>query len=166
VREQSASAKESAIPSYTITEVSPQVRDWSSNAGGPMKGYRVSLQNGQGQVMANVEWSRKATSPPPTVGQQVEGDVDTSGQYGPKFKAAQSGGYGGGGGGGRPRDPAERRSIAMQHAQKCAVSVLEVAAAHGDYVPPNAGDVATHVKTIARLLWLQVKDAEDDKIAA
>jgi len=146
------------MPTYTVTLVSDQVRDWNSTKGGPMKGYRVDLQDASGQVVRNCEWSRKPESPAPQVGQSVEGDIDLEAQYGPKFKLAQSAGFGGGGS--RARPPEERRSIAMQHAQKCAVTILEVAAAHGEYHPPSAGDVAAQVKLVAATLFKQVQEAE------
>jgi hypothetical protein len=144
----------------TNEDGSPRTRAWNSEKGGPMLSYRMTLRNAQGAELSNVEWSRKQDSQPPAVGQSIEGEVDTTGEYGPKFKAAQRPGGTGGGGGGRPRDPAERRSIAMQHAQKCAVTILEVAASHGDYRPPNAGDVVTQVKAVAAALFQQVQQAE------
>jgi hypothetical protein len=150
------------MANYRVTAVSDRVRDWASEKGGLMRSYRVTLADeATGETIGNCEWARKVSSPPPAVGESVEGDVDHSGQYGPKFKAAARPA---GGGGGRPRDPAERRSIAMQHAQKCAVTVLEVAAAHGDYKPPNASDVVNQVKTVAAALFKQVADAEADRI--
>jgi hypothetical protein len=143
---------------------SPITRQWNSTKQGTMLSYRVVLKNAAGAAMENVEVSYKQSDPAPTAGMKLDGEVDTSGQYGPKFKFPYAGGGGGGGGGGRKSDPAERRSIAMQHAQKCAVTILEVAAAHGDYHPPTAADVAGQVRTIAALLWQQVMDAEADKI--
>lgn len=145
------------MPAYTITAVAPNPRDWNSTQGGPMKGYRVTMRDAQGQEMQNVEWSRKVTSAAPTVGQQVEGTIDTSGQYGPKFKAAQQGG-GFGGGGFRPRDPAERKSIEMMHAQKCAVDALRLAAEHGEYKPPKASDVVDQVRDLAASFFAQIEE--------
>lgn len=153
------------MPTYKIGNVRENPREWQSQAGGPMLGYRMDMQDqATGEVTQNVEWSRKPTSAPPAAGQTVEGTIDTAAKYGPKFKQMQQQGGRGGGGGYRPRDPAENRSIAMQHAQKCAVTVLEVAAAHGDYHPPNASDVTGHVKSVAAALFLQVEDAAADKI--
>jgi hypothetical protein len=154
------------VPEYEITAVAHnddgtlKTRPW----GDGMLEYKMHVRDGEGNLTQSVEWSRKTGSPPPTVGQKIIGAIE-QGKYGPKFKQ-QGGGGGGGGGYGKPRDPAERRSIAMQHAQKCAVTILEVAAAHGDYKPPNAGDVVSQVRTVAAKLFLQVKDAEDDKITA
>lgn len=148
------------MPSFEITYVSDKIRPWDSTKGGPMKSYRVEVRDEQGTLIPNVEWARKADSPPPAVGQKLEGTLDTSGQYGPKFKAAQTGG--GSGGGGRPRDPAERRSIQMQHAQKCAVEALRLAAQFGDgdakYVPPSAADVVAQIKVIASGLYQQIEE--------
>jgi hypothetical protein len=139
-------------PAYTITAVNDQVRDWQSQQGGPMKGYRVTLRNADGREMANVEWSRKANSPAPQVGQTVDGTVDTSGQYGPKFKAAMAGG--GGGGFSRSKSPEERRSIAMQASQKVAVEIVRMNA------PPDVSAVTDEVLRVAQSLFQQVQRAE------
>lgn len=151
------------MPTYTITAVDANVREWQSQQGGPMRSYKMTLRNADGRELAGVEWSRKPTSPPPRPGEQVEGDVDTSGQYGPKFKAAQRVPPAGGGGL-RPRDPAERRSIAMQSSIRAAVDILKLAAEHGDYRPPSAGDVASQVKQVAASLFHHVMDAEADRL--
>jgi hypothetical protein len=120
------------------------------------------LQDGSSEPKAAL-WFTKGTTPLPGVGEKLEGELEQT-QFGLKFKKA--GGWSGGGGGGRKDTPETRRSIAMQHAQKCAVSVLAVAAEHGEYTPPNVGDVAKHVKTVAQALYLQVMDAENDRIRA
>jgi hypothetical protein len=114
------------MPSYTITAVSDTVRDWSTKAGVPWKSYRVTLRNEAGAEKTNVEDSRAATDAPPKVGEVVEGTVENREQFGPKLNRPRKG-FGGGGGGWKPKPPEERRSIAMQHAQKCAASVLAVA---------------------------------------
>ena len=111
------------MPTYTITDVSSNVRDWNSQQGGPMKEYRVHLQ-GTGpsdpQIL-NVEWSRKATSPAPTEGQQVEGTLEDRGQHGLKLKVAPSLG---GGGFARPEDPKRAARILRQHSQAMALNLL------------------------------------------
>lgn len=146
-------------PSYTITEVGDSVREWTSQKGAPFKSYRVTLRNTEGRELANVEVSRPATSPKPEAGQTVEGTVDTSGQYGPKLKEPRPGG-----GGLRSKPPEERRSIAMQHAQKCAVTVLDLAATHGEFKPASVNDLAQQVKVVAGVLFAQVMEAESGRV--
>lgn len=124
---------------------------------GPMQVISLVLQEYGQSTSVNAEWFTKASTPLPEAGSQLEGEVKP-GQYGNDFKKAATGF--GGGGGGRSKPPEERRSIAMQHAQKCAVTILQVAAEHGDYKPPNAGDVVGQVKTVAAALFDQVMDAE------
>jgi len=113
------------MPTFTITDVSPNVRDWNSQQGGPMKEYRVHLAEGDQRHM-NVEWSRKATSPAPTEGQQVEGTLEDRGQHGLKLKVAPSFG---GGGFARPEDPKRAARILRQHSQDMALRVLTLIAA-------------------------------------
>ncbi len=117
------------MPTYKITGVSDNVRDWTSSKGGPMKSYRVNLVDDGGTATMNVELAQKATTPVPAVGGTVDGTIDTSGQYGPKFKKAQQFG---GGGGGRPRDPAETAAIHRQHSQHMALLYVQAKAAAGE----------------------------------
>lgn len=126
---------------------------------GPFTVWKLGLkQDGEEAVVA--EAFCPAGTGPPAVGTVVEGDIEKTDNpsWLDKFRPARK--QGAGGGGFKPRDPAERRSIAMQHAQKCAVTILSVAAEHGDYEPPNAGDVVGQVKTIAHALFEQVQQAE------
>lgn len=111
-------------PSYTVTEIeTPTPREWSAN-GSPMHSYRVKLKNDQGAELGNVEVNYKPGNSP-SVGEVIEGEVDTSGQYGPKLKKAKKGNYGGGGGGGqRGHSPEERASIQAQTACKVAGEVV------------------------------------------
>ena len=152
------------MPTFKIGNVRENPREWQSQTGGPMLGYRMDMQDqSTGEVIQNVEWSRKPTSAAPTNGQEVEGTLDRSGQYGPKFKqAAQQ--RGGGGGGGRPRDPAERRSIAMQSSIRTAVDLLRMAAEFGEYQPPSANEAAGQVRAVATSMYHLVREAEDDKV--
>jgi hypothetical protein len=114
------------MPQYAVVAVSEQVRDWNTKAGAAWKSYRVTLRNEHGIEKQNVEISRAATDPAPKPGEVVEGTVENREQYGPKLNTPRKFGAGGGGGW-KPKPPEERRSIAMQHAQKCAASVLAVA---------------------------------------
>jgi hypothetical protein len=115
------------MATYTVTQVSDGVRDWQTKAGVPWKSYRVALRNADGRELGNVEWSRPASEPTPKLGEATPADatVDTKAEYGPKLVLPKKGG--GGGGGWKPKPPEERRSIAMQHAQKCAVTILQAA---------------------------------------
>jgi hypothetical protein len=118
------------MPTFEITGVSDRVRDWTSQKGGPMKSYRVNLKAADGAATTNVELSQKADTPPPAVGGSVDGTIDTSGEYGPKFKKEFQ--QGGRGGGGRPRDPAETAAIQRQHSQHMALLYVQAKAAAGE----------------------------------
>jgi len=144
------------MPTYTITDVSPNVRDWNSQQGGPMKEYRVHLANGDEKHM-NVEWSRKATSPAPTEGQQVDAVLEDRGQHGLKLKVAPSFG---GGGFARPEDPKRAARILRQHSQDMAMQAI-VILQQGD--SPTAFTGETLRKTI--LVWADWFDADAEKAA-
>lgn len=75
------------MATYTIKAVNPQVREYDSKFG-PMKAYKLLLED----VAQPVDLSQKATSPGPLPGQKLEGTIDMSGQYGPKFKKDYGGG--------------------------------------------------------------------------
>ncbi len=113
---------------FTITAVSPNPRQWNSTKGGPMLSYRIDLDGPDGPV-AGVEWARKATSVAPTVGQQLDGTIDTSGSYGPKFKQAPAGGFGGGGP--RVEDPKRAATILRQHSQDMSLRYAAIRQAQG-----------------------------------
>lgn len=74
---------------YKILAVSQKVRDYDSKFG-PMKSYKLKLSDTE---MA-VDLSQKASSTPPAVGDVLNGTIDMSGQYGPKFKKDFAGGRG------------------------------------------------------------------------
>jgi hypothetical protein len=132
---------------YTITAVSDQVRQWNSTKGGPMNSYRVHLKAPDGEVVQNVELSQKNTSPIPTVGQQLEGNVD-QGQYGLKFRKAFGGPAGGGGGGGyKGKTPSEQASIAASVALDKALIAVEQAATLGVV---KVGSAEEHAAAIDR----------------
>lgn len=72
---------------YSITSVSTAVRDYETKFGA-MKSYKIMLDGGE-----VVELSQKASTPAPTVGQELEGHIE-EGQYGKKFKKEfQQGGF-------------------------------------------------------------------------
>jgi hypothetical protein len=118
------------MPAHTIIAVSPNVREWTSQKGGPMKSYRVHLKAQDGTVTENVEWARKADSPAPTVDQQIDCTIDPrpGNDYGPKLALEQKGGFAGGG---RARSPEETRQIVRQHSQHMALLYVQAKAAVG-----------------------------------
>ncbi|HEX6024385.1 MAG TPA: hypothetical protein VFZ00_20520 [Solirubrobacter sp.] len=142
------------MPAYEIVQVGENPRTWHATQGGEMRAYRLTLRNADGREMQNVEWSRKVTSPAPTVGQKVEGTVDTSGSHGPKFKMAPTSSYSGGG---KTRDPAERKAIAMQASQKVAVDAARLAIDAGVLKPTSQQDVSAAVLAFADDFFRQVE---------
>lgn len=146
------------MPGYTVIEVDPNVREWESQAGGPMKAYRMKLRDAEGKEIPLVEWSRKPTSQPPTVGESLEGTLETT-SFGTKFKKALAQ-NGFGGGAPRGRDPKESKRIAVQASHKVAVDILRLAAEVGTYEKPeNVAAIVSQVKTITASLVAQVEEA-------
>lgn len=135
----------------TITHVG-EPKPWTGQHG-PMVDYWLTLEGEDKQAIL----TQKPETAPPAVG-PVDLNLIQHPRFPDKFKATKPQQGGGSGGGGRPRDPAEQRSIAMQHAQKCAVEALKLAAAHGDYRPPAAADVVEQVKLIASGLFHQIEE--------
>lgn len=101
---------------YTVAAVSQEVRDYTTQYGN-MKEYRVKFKEGHPELV--VKWSRKEDSPAPKVGDEVEGTIDMSGEYGPKFKQDFSKGAGGFKGG--YRDPVEPY---IGHAAQVAAAII------------------------------------------
>lgn len=99
---------------FKITAVSPEVREYETKFG-EMKSYKVRFEGSQDVV----EISQKASTPAPTVGQELEGTI-TDTEYGKKFKKAfgQTGFQGG-----RKEDPAKQDSIMKQTSLKAAAQV-------------------------------------------
>lgn len=79
---------------YTIKAVSPKTREYSTKFGDFIS-YRLKLSDTADDTV--VELSQKADSRPPQVGDILEGTIDMSAQYGPKFKKDFGGGGFGGG---------------------------------------------------------------------
>jgi hypothetical protein len=143
------------MPTYTVIEVSPEVRDWQSAQGGPMKAYRMLLRDQTGQDIPQVEWSRKPNSSPPVVGEVLDGTLEQT-SFGPKFKKAQAMN----GGGPRGRDPRDSKRIAVQASHKVAVDILRLAAEVGAWEKPdNVAAIVGQVKTITNVLVAQVEEA-------
>jgi hypothetical protein len=141
------------MPSYTVTAVEDQTRDW----GDDMREYRVTLKNSDGREKGPIKLNRKRTAPVPKPADVLEiVDISDKG-FGLVAKEARKPG-GGGGGGWKPKPPEERRSIAMQHAQKCAVSVLAVAPHTID--GRNVQQVAGLIEDMSWVLFRQCLAAE------
>ena len=70
------------MASHKITAVNPQTKTYESKFG-PMVSYEVMFEDLPGQA---VQVSQKPTTPAPAVNDVLEGSIDMSGQYGPKFK--------------------------------------------------------------------------------
>jgi hypothetical protein len=139
------------MATYTVTAVSDQVRDWSTQKGAAWKSYRVTLRNAEGREKAGVELARIASAPKPEAGQTVEGEVKQT-DYGPKLfeprKAA--------GGGGFRDSPETRRSIAMQSSVTRAVEIVRLAADTNS--TPDV--IARTVESVARDIYALVQNAE------
>jgi hypothetical protein len=119
------------MPPHTIVTVRPSVREWQSQKGGPMKSYRVDLKAADGTVTENVEWARKADSPPPAADQSINCTIDPrpGNDFGPKLALDQGAGFGGNGYKGR--SPEETRQIVRQHSQHMALLYVQAKAAVG-----------------------------------
>jgi hypothetical protein len=145
------------VPTYTVRGAVPTKTGLGQS--GNMQDVALALTGPDG-VELTASWFAKMGETLPQPGSQVEGSIEQS-QYGPKWKPVRQGGGGGGGRGWQPEPPEKRRSIAMQHAQKCAVELLAVGAAHGEYKPPaTVGELAGHVKVVAAALVTQVLESE------
>lgn len=77
---------------YTIKAVSPETRTYQTQYG-DMVSYRVKFEETDESTI--VEISQKATTPAPVAGQVLNGTIDMSSKYGPKFKKefSQGGGF-------------------------------------------------------------------------
>lgn len=131
------------MPSYTIREVIGQPNAWSSQKGGPMLSYSLDVTGDDG-FTGQVELNQKQATPPPTVGQVVEGTLDKSNpKYAPKLKKTPPQSFGGGGqrSGGGGKSKADQDSIERAVAYKGAV----------DLVAAMATDQTTNVNLKAML---------------
>lgn len=109
---------------YTITAVGSRdpylPKKWSSKNGGEMISYKLQLTDESGEaVQGIIELAQKASSPAPKKGEELEGTIDFSGQYGAKFKKDFSAGKFGGG----TKAPRDETSIRAQFAIKTAVAL-------------------------------------------
>lgn len=77
---------------YTIKAVSPDTRSYSTQYG-DMVSYRIKFEETDDNTI--IELGQKASTPAPTVGQVLNGTIDMSSKFGPKFKKEynQGGGF-------------------------------------------------------------------------
>lgn len=113
---------------YTIREIIGTPNAWSSQKGGPMLSYSLDVTGDDG-FTGQVELNQKQSTPPPTVGQVVDGTLDKSNsKYAPKLKKTppQGGGVGGGGprSGGGGKSKADQDSIERAVAYKGAIDIV------------------------------------------
>jgi hypothetical protein len=123
-----------------------------------MNSYRVHLKGPDGQVVQNVELAQKNSSPAPTVGQQLEGNVD-QGEYGLKFRKSFGGGQPT-----RAKSPQEQAAIQRMHLQKTAPLWAEFLLTIG-VVPAPSNDQEAF-KLMTRVMdWLE-RDIDKAKAKA
>lgn len=124
------------MPTYTISHVAENTREWTNQAGGRMVDYKLTVKDPSGAEVSQVELTQKPETAVPQVGQTIDGDIQTrtiDTARGPmqvkKLKRAQQ--AGGGFGGSRQRDPKETAAIQRQHSQSAAVAFLAAKVAAG-----------------------------------
>jgi hypothetical protein len=123
---------------------------------GPMKSVTLGLVDEAGAAV-QAEWFTKAETPLPQPGSSLEGDLE-NGPYGKKFKKAA--GQFAGGGGFRQKDPAERRSIAMQSSGARGTDIVCALISSGAWKPDSADDAAKAALRIAHQFYAAVQKAE------
>lgn len=167
---------------HKIVGVTKGPRVWSGQFG-DFHAYECDVvEVATGQQHRGVEVSIRPDSPVPQAGDELYGDVDTSGQYGPKFKKTSK--PGGGGGGSRPSsrrasrpddDPAtyaaRQAAIARQHSHDVALKFLELRGGIQDgdasddeildYVLKLAEKVHEDVSRAARDAFKRVRGAQE-----
>jgi hypothetical protein len=103
---------------YEVVDVKPDPRQWENKHNNqPMLSWRIDIRDAAGTVHQNVELPQRASSPAPTVGQALDGNLDNT-QYGLRFKKAFT--PGAGGGAPRGKTPQESAAIQRMHLQKTA----------------------------------------------
>lgn len=152
------------MPTYEVTRVAPEPRPWKAQGKYDMVEYRIDLRgpNNEGAVVdvPNVEWSRKAESKAPEVGQTLNVEkFENRGQRGLKLHLVQqqfpTGSYGGRNGSQRDfrADPVKQAAIAAESAQKSAVEIVRLSLEHNK----SADGIAADVRTVAATLFEQIQ---------
>lgn len=101
---------------------------------GDFKTYYMTLTDAEGREV-QADWFRKASSPAPTLGQRIEGELE-DGQYGKKFKPLQTGAPGGP----RPEDPKRSAAIQRMHSQEMSLRAVELELTLSLAEKPTSGD--------------------------
>lgn len=103
---------------FKVSSVAEKKR-FDGKQGGTFIVYTVTLNDGSVDH-SGVELVQKDSTPAPTVGQTVTGNIETT-QYGPKFKREQQGRPGG-----WKKDPETEARISRMHAQEMALRYAHV----------------------------------------
>lgn len=137
---------------FKVVGVEEGHRTWQSKQGGEMYSYAIEIADQNGQTH-QVEWSRKPTSPAPTVGTDLEGHIEASGNnYPDKFKQAQGSGGGGYGGGGRGNDPETIARISRSHSQEMALRMIAATGNAQGLPVDNRETVGAYLNNVVRPL--------------
>lgn len=148
---------------YTIREITG-TKPWDGKYG-PMVDYYLTVTDSQGVDTPRVTLPQKASSPAPTIGQVLDGNIDNT-PNGLKFKKAFSPGGGGGGGGGRPKDPQERAAIAASVALREGREALQQAVALNLVDPSRIEGIEDHAHLWKRYAEFAFKFIESKSKAA
>jgi hypothetical protein len=139
---------------YTVVEAE-KTADKPDRGYGPMQTIRLKLRNEQGNERDGISWYAKATTPLPTAGSQVFGDV-TKTDYGWQFKKARTGPVSGSSRDFRA-DPVKQAAIACESAQKVAVDTIRLAIE----TQQDPAELAKQVVEVARVLYEQIQQLSE-----
>lgn len=115
---------------FTLTAVDPEPRVWEGDHGA-FHIWTIAFEGLQGRVDEG-ELKQKATTPAPTVGQTVDGEIVSKPGRKPELKKIFSPNGGGGGfKGGGGKSPVERAEIRRMSSQRAAIELLAVEVAAG-----------------------------------
>jgi hypothetical protein len=146
------------LTTFTIDDVDQNIRDVPTQYG-PMKDYRLFLMAPGETTPVIASWLRKASSPAPVRGQQIEGALEDT-EYGKKFREQRQMPIGSSGGGGKSyaADPKKQAAIAMESSQARAVDLMRIWLDNGGEKPESAKELVTMTKQIAAAFFGQVEE--------
>lgn len=142
---------------FTVIEVLPEKREFDTRYG-PMVAHKVKIEGEQGSGL--VEIKQKPETPPPTMGQTLQGEIMQKPGFTPEFKKDKPA-YSGqsNGGGSRPRDPKETAAIVRQHSQHMAI--LWAAVLQKEGLQPNPDSFKPWLKGLIDWFDSDVQGAGD-----